>query len=289
MWAKVGIWCMRVIAPLPLGWVRALGSVLGHALYLFMASRRRIIMINLALCFPEQPLAQRRRWARACCVYFAQTLLDRAWLWHGRPEVVRQRLRLTGAAHELDGDMPTVIFAPHFFGLDAAGTALGQQIDRRFASIYLPQRNKVSDAWLRAGRKRFGDVQLFEQKDGSLKSIIAAVRAGGLLYLLPDMNYGRKDSIFVPFFGVQTSTVPSLPRFARLGRAKVVPVTARVTNTGYDIEVHPAWTNYPTGDENVDTTFMNRWLEGVIATMPEQYYWVHKRFKTRPRGEKRIY
>jgi KDO2-lipid IV(A) lauroyltransferase len=166
---------------------------------------------------------------------------------------------------------------------------LGQQIDRRFASIYLPQRNQVSDAWLRAGRMRFGDVQLFEQKDGSLKSIIAVVRAGGLLYLLPDMNYGRKDSIFVPFFGVQTSTVPSLPRFARLGRAKVVPVTARMTKKGYDIEVHPAWADYPTGDETADTAFMNRWLESVIATMPEQYYWVHKRFKTRPRGEKKFY
>jgi len=289
MWAKVGIWCMRLIAPLPLSWVRALGSVLGHALYVLMPSRRNIIMVNLALCFPEQPLAQRRRWARACCVHFAQTLLDRAWLWHGRSEVVRQRLSLTGAVHELDGREPTVIFAPHFFGLDAAGTALSQQIDRPFVSIYLPQRDKVSDAWLRAGRMRFGDVRLFEQKDGNLKGIVAAVRAGGLLYLLPDMNYGRKDSIFVPFFGVQAATVPSLPRFARLGRAKVVPVTARMTNTGYDIEVYPAWVDYPTDDEVVDTAYMNHWLEGVIATMPAQYYWVHRRFRTHPKGMKKVY
>jgi KDO2-lipid IV(A) lauroyltransferase len=280
---------MRLIAPLPLSWVRALGSVLGNALYVLMASRRHIIMVNLALCFPEQPLVQRRRWARACCVHFAQTLLDRAWLWHGRPEVVRQRLRLTGAVHEFDGNEPTVIFAPHFFGLDAAGAALGQQIDRRFSSIYMPQRNKVADAWLRKGRMRFGDVQLFERRDGDLKSIIAAMRAGGLLYLLPDMNYGRKDSIFVPFYGVSTATIPSLPRFARLGRAKVVPVTACLTRKGYEIEVHPAWANYPTGDETSDTAYMNRWLEGVITTMPDQYYWVHKRFKTRPLGEKTVY
>lgn len=287
MWASLGIWFMRLMAPMPLGWVRALGGVLGLALFALAADRRRIIMVNLALCFPDQPLAERRRWARACCIYFAQTLLDRAWLWHGRPDIVRQRLNLTGAVHDLDGHEPTVIFAPHFFGLDAAGAAVSQQIDRPIASIYMPQRNKVADSWLRRGRMRFGEVQLFERKDGSLKAIVAAVRAGGMLYLLPDMNYGRKDSIFVPFFGVKAATVPSLPRFARLGRAKVVPVTARLTKTGYDIEVHPAWADYPTNDEAADTAYMNRWLEGVIATMPAQYYWVHKRFKTRPKGEKK--
>lgn len=288
MWANVGIWCMRLIAPLPLSWVRALGSVLGNALYVLMASRRHIIMVNLALCFPEQPLAQRRRWARACCVHFAQTFLDRAWLWHGKPEVVHQRLGLSGALHELNGREPTVIFAPHFFGLDAAGTALSQQIERPFLSIYMPQRNKAADAWLREGRRRFGDVRLFERRDGNLRDIISAVRAGGLLYLLPDMNYGRKDSIFVPFYGVPAATIPSLPRFARLGRAKIVPVTARSTPTGYEIEVHPAWTGYPTDDEVADTAYMNRWLEGVIATMPQQYYWVHRRFRSQPKGAPKI-
>lgn len=287
MWVSMGILCLRLIALLPLSCVRALGSVLGFLLYMFVPSRRRIIMVNLALCFPDQPLVQRRHWARACCVYFAQTLLDRAWLWHGRPELVRRRLRLTGAVHELQGHEPAVIFAPHFFGLDAAGAAVSQQIDRPIASIYMPQRNKVADTWLRRGRMRFGDVRLFERKDGNLKAIVATVRAGGLLYLLPDMNYGRKDSIFVPFFGVNAATVPSLPRFARLGKAKVVPVTARLTKTGYDIEVHPAWTDYPTQDEVADTVYMNRWLEGIIATMPAQYYWVHKRFKTRPKGDKK--
>ncbi|EGI77376.1 lysophospholipid acyltransferase family protein [Hylemonella gracilis] len=287
MLAKFGIGCLRLLALLPLSCVRGLGSVLGLLLYVFVGSRRRIVMTNLALCFPDQPLAQRRRWARACCVYFAQTLLDRAWLWHGKPDVVSRRLRLTGAVHDLHGDAPTVIFAPHFFGLDAAGAAVSQQIHRPIASIYMPQRNKVADDWLRKGRMRFGDVRLFERKDGSLRSIVATLRAGGLLYLLPDMNYGRKDSLFVPFFGVNAATVPSLPRFARLGKAKVVPVTARLTESGYDIEVHPAWVNYPTEDEAADTDYMNRWLEGVIATMPAQYYWVHKRFKTRPKGDKK--
>jgi KDO2-lipid IV(A) lauroyltransferase len=283
-----GVLFMRLIAPLPLGLIRALGTVVGLALYVLAVPRRRVVMTNLALCFPQHSLAERRRWARQCFVYFAQAWFDRAWLWNGQPAVLRERLRLVGAVQELQGDTPTVIFAPHFFGLDAAGTAINDQIRRPMVSIYTPQRNQAVDQWLHDGRRRFGNLQLF-YRDQGVKGIVAALREGALLYLLSDMNFGPEESIFVPFYGVPAATVPSLPRFARLGRAKVVPVTARLTQQGYDIEVHPAWKDYPGRDVEADTAYMNRWLEGVIDTMPAQYYWVHKRFKTRPPGEPAVY
>ncbi len=283
-----GVLFMRLIAPLPLGMIRALGAVVGWVLYLLAVPRRRVVMVNLALCFPQQPLAVRRRWARECFVYFAQAWFDRAWLWHGREKVLRQRLRLVGAVDELRGTTPTVIFAPHFFGLDAAGIAVNDQIRRPMVSIYTPQRNKAVDQWLHDGRRRFGNLELF-YRDQGVKGIVAALRGGALLYLLSDMNFGPEESIFVPFYGVSAATVPSLPRFARLGRARVVPVTARLTKQGYDVEVHPAWPDYPSSDVAADTAFMNRWLQGVIDTMPSQYYWVHKRFKTRPPGESGVY
>ncbi|MBI2747187.1 MAG: lipid A biosynthesis acyltransferase [Burkholderiales bacterium] len=279
---------MRLIAPLPLSWIRGLGTVMGWVLYALAVPRRRVIMTNLALCFPQESLAVRRRWARECVVHFAQAWFDRAWLWNGKLEVLRPRLRIIGAVEELQGDTPTVIFAPHFFGLDAAGTAINDQIRRPMVSIYTPQRNEAVDQWLHDGRRRFGNLQLF-YRDQGVKGIVAALREGALLYLLSDMNFGPEESIFVPFYGVQAATVPSLPRFARLGRAKVVPVTARLTPQGYDIEVHPAWENYPSVDVQADTAYMNHWLEGVINTMPSQYYWVHKRFKTRPPGEPSVY
>ena len=103
------------------------------------------------------------------------------------------------------------------------------------------------------------------------------------------MNFGPEESIFVPFFGVQAATVPSLPRFARLAGAQVVPVVTRMTQTGYSVEVMPAWADYPTGDPAADTATMNLRLQDFIATMPAQYYWVHKRFKSRPAGEKPVY
>lgn len=283
-----GVLFMRLIAPLPLSWIRGLGTVMGWVLYVLAVPRRRVIMTNLALCFPQEPLAVRRRWARECVVHFAQAWFDRAWLWNGKLEVLRPRLRIIGAVEELQGDAPTVIFAPHFFGLDAAGTAINDQIRRPMVSIYTPQRNEAVDQWLHDGRRRFGNLQLF-YRDQGVKGIVAALREGALLYLLSDMNFGPEESIFVPFYDVQAATVPSLPRFARLGRAKVVPVTARMTPQGYDIEVHPAWKNYPSADVEADTAYMNRWLEGVINTMPSQYYWVHKRFKTRPPGEPSVY
>ena len=283
-----GVLFMRFIAPLPLSWVRGLGTVVGWVLYVLAVPRRRVVMANLALCFPQQPLALRRRWARECFVYFAQAWFDRSWLWNGPVEGLRRRLRIVGAVDELQGDAPTVIFAPHFFGLDAAGTAINDRIRRPMVSIYTPQRNETVDQWLHDGRRRFGNLQLF-YRDQGVKGIVAALREGALLYLLSDMNFGPEESIFVPFYGVSAATVPSLPRFARLGRAKVVPVTARITPQGYDIEVHPAWKDYPGSDVEADTAFMNRWLEGVINTMPSQYYWVHKRFKTRPPGEPPVY
>jgi KDO2-lipid IV(A) lauroyltransferase len=283
-----GVLFMHLIASLPLAWVRALGALLGYALYLLAVPRRRVVMTNLALCFPRQSLAQRRRWARQSFVYFAQAWLDRSWLWHGEPDRVRSRLRLTGAVQDLQGSQPTVVFAPHFYGLDAGGTALNQQLARPMVSIYTPQRSQAVDAWLHDGRRRFGQLRLFYRDEG-VKSIVSALRAGALLYLLPDMNFGRNESVFVPFYGVPAATVPSLSRFARLGRARVVPVVTRMTNTGYDVEVMPAWENFPTDDAVADTALMNQRLQGYIDSMPAQYYWVHKRFKDRPDGEPPVY
>jgi KDO2-lipid IV(A) lauroyltransferase len=139
------------------------------------------------------------------------------------------------------------------------------------------------------GRQRFGNVKMLNRADG-VKPIIQCLRKGGLLYLLPDMDYGKNDSVFVPFFAVEnTATIPSLSRFARLGKAKVVALYNRMTPEGYVAELTPAWENFPTDDHVADTARMNRELQAAIMTMVPQYYWVHKRFKTRPDGEPSLY
>jgi KDO2-lipid IV(A) lauroyltransferase len=272
------------IGCLPLSWVRATGVVLGWLLYLIVPSRRRVVQTNLSLCFPHWSADQIKQITRSTFIYFAQAWLDRGWLWHSKPEITLQRLTITGAVHELQGDEPTVVFAPHFVGLDAGWTALTQQIPRAFNTIYTDQENKASDAWILQGRRRYGSAGLFGRVEG-VKPLIAGLRAGQPLYLLPDMNFGPEESVFVPFYGVSAATVPSLSRFARLGRAKVVPVITRMTSQGYSVEVLPAWQHYPTDDATADTALMNARLQTYIDTMPAQYFWVHKRFKDRPQGE----
>ena len=288
MMTRVGIVLLRLLAPLPLPLVRGLGGWLGRLLYRVVGSRRRIALTNLALCFPDMPAAEREALARKAFEVFVQAWLDRAWLWHGDPEVTRTRLRMTGDLAPFEGSAPLLLFAPHFVGLDAGATALSQQVERQFATIYTPQSNKVVDAWVARGRQRFGNAKLYNRGDG-IKPIIAALRAGEPVYLLPDMDFGARDSVFVPFYGVPAATVPSLSRFARLGRARVVPVVTRLTPEGYDVQVLPAWEQFPSGDAEADTALMNQRLQSYIDVSPGQYYWVHKRFKTRPEGEPSVY
>ena len=288
MISRLGILFMRAIAPLPLPWVRAMGRVLGLLLHVVVRSRRKVVDTNLLLCFPHWSEQERRRVARDVFVNVAQSFLDRAWLWHADPEVVRSRVSLTGAVHELAGEEPVILFAPHFVGLDAGVTGVSQQLPRRFIGIYTTQSNPVVDAWVLEGRYRFGSARPMSRSEG-VREIVSALRAGSVMYLLPDMNFGPEESIFVPFYGVQAATVPSLSRFARLGRAKVVPLVTKLTPAGYELRLLDAWTGFPTSDVEADTALMNLRLQGYIDEMPAQYYWVHKRFKTRPPGEPGVY
>lgn len=285
---RIGLGFMSLLARLPLPLVRGLGWVLGQGLHLVAVRRRHIARTNWALCFPQQSEAERHRAIRQHFVHFAQAWLDRGWLWEGDPQTVRRRLTLSGDLQALAGTEPTVVFAPHFVGMDAGWTALTLQLPRRFCTIYAEQLNADVDRWMAEGRRRFGEPHVVAKTQG-VRPLVAALRDGEPLYLLPDMDYGPAESVFVPFFGVPAATVSSLPRLARLARAKVVPVTSRLTPDGYEVVVHPAWEGYPGGDVETDTAGMNHRLERLILDAPAQYYWVHKRFKTRPEGEPSFY
>jgi len=271
--------------PLPL--VRALGALLGGLLYLCVASRRHVVRVNLRLCFPAWSEAQRQRVARQVFVCFAQAWLDRAWLWHASPRVLRQRLRLSDPQGVLAHDGPTVLFAPHFVGLDAGWTCLAMQ-PLKLSPIYTQQSNVAVDDWVKQGRARLGEVSLYRREDG-VKRLLKGLRTGQWLYLLPDMNFGTEESVFVPFYGVPAATVPSISRFASLAGARVVPVVTTMTASGYEVRVLPAWTDVPSGDASADTALMNLRLQEWIDQHPAQYFWVHQRFKSRPPGEPSVY
>ncbi len=291
MITRFAILAIRLVGLLPLSWVRLLGRALGYVLWIVAVPRRSIVGANLRECFPELGAAERARLNRAVFVSFAQSWVDRGWLWHAKPDLLRRRLRLVGKPQDLlalQDRQPTLAFVPHFVGLDALLTTLALHLQRPLATLYTKQANPVADRWVVQGRERLGDVRLYQRADGP-KPLIASLRGGALLCLLPDMDFGSRDSIFVPFFGVQAATVTSLSRFAKLGRARVIPMVARMTDAGYEVRVLEAWSDFPSADTRADTVRMNRCLEGYVKDCPDEYYWLHRRFKSRPAGAPPVY
>jgi KDO2-lipid IV(A) lauroyltransferase len=282
---------MRFLSLWPLRWLRVLGHGLGRMLCLMAHSRRQIVQTNLRLCFPEKSVDEIDVLTRAHFVNFAQSLLDRAWLWHAPLQKVQSRLTWVGSAeafNQLDADAPRIIFAPHFVGLDAGGLALTLRASKPVSFIFVPQHNKLMNEWVNRGRQRFGNVKPYFKREG-VKQIMTGLRHGEMLHLSPDMDFGPDESIFVPFMGVTAATVPSLSRFARLGRANVLTLVTRMTTQGYEMSLSDVWQEFPTEDATADTLRMNRELEVAVRSTPAQYYWVHKRFKTRPEGEAAAY
>ena len=289
---------MIILSRLPLRALRALGAVVGFLLYKTVNKRAHVARVNLKLCFPHWSQDQVEAQVLRAFKYFSQAWLDRSWLWHGSAQKIESRFNWAGdmgeLTHLLNGsevgstEGALMVFAPHFVGLDVAWTALSLKRSGPLSTIYTPQSSKVADAWMRASRARFGRVNLFTREDG-VKRIISGLKKGELLYLLPDMNFGPEESIFVPFFGIPAATVPSLSRFAKLSGARVIPVTTQMTDQGYEIKVHESFKDFPSEDFVRDTAFMNQWLEDIIKVKPDQYFWLHKRFKTRPGSEKSFY
>ncbi len=282
--SHAGVLFMRLIAPLPLPLLRAMGWALGWLLYALIQPRRHVVRTNLSLCFPELSLQDRRILESKIFIKFTQAWLDRSWLWHGSRKQLDRRLHVTGDVDALKNEPRLVMFVPHFFGLDAAGMAITKDRLRTSCSIYSSQTNAVVDQWMLEGRTRFGEVRMFARHVG-LRDIANAIKAGEALYLLPDMDLGAQGAEFVSFFGYPTATITSLSRFTRLPKARVITVTARITPQGYDVHFSSPWVDFPTQDLVADTQRMNTELEALVRQMPEQYYWVHKRFKTRPPGE----
>ena len=156
--------------------------------------------------------------------------------------------------------------------------------------MYSRQKNSLVNALLLHGRTRFGNSILVSRQEG-IRPVIKSLREGVPLYYLPDMDYGSRDSLFVPFFGVLAATIPTLSRLARITGAKVVPCVTRQLpgGRGYVLKFYPAWEDFPGDSIEADTRRMNAFIEEHVLEMPEQYFWLHKRFKTRPQGEVKPY
>ena len=276
---------------LPLALLAQVGRGVGWLLYTLAGSRRRVVLRNLGLCFPDEPVAGRRALAREHFQWLGRSIVERCLLWYASPERLTRLIRIEGDVHLAErSDRAVMWLVPHFMALDVAGAATQLFQKQWVASIYQQQSDAVMDGAIRRGRLRFGQGEVFPRSD-SAKPLLRAIRRGTAFFNLPDMDFGARDAAFVPFFGVPAATLLAPSRMARALNMIVQPVVARMLpgGQGYVVRFLPPWEAFPTDDALADTARMNRWIEDEIRANPAQYLWVHKRFKTRPAGEPDVY
>jgi Kdo2-lipid IVA lauroyltransferase/acyltransferase len=279
---QAGLLVLWLVHFLPLPWIGALGSALGSVLYRF--GRGRVTRINLALCFPAMPEAERHALGERHFRMLGRNALELSVMTWGTEAELLRMTKVEGLEHLKAAEgRPVIALAPHFIGLNMGGIRVAYEYPGT-ASIYSRQKNPTVDRVFLKARTRFGAPHLVSRQEG-LRSVIRVVKSGKPFYFLPDMDFGRRDAVFVPFFGVQTATITTLPRLARLAGAVVIPVVTRQIGDGYLVKIYPPWDDYPTGDLEADVRRMNAFIEERVREMPDQYFWAHKRFKTRPPGE----
>lgn len=279
---QLGVFVLWLVHFLPLPWIAALGAGLGSILYRF--GRGRVTRINLALCFPQ--MSERERWELGLKHFkmLGRNALELSVMVWGSEEQLQRMIQVEGRENLLAAKgRPVIALAPHFIGLNMGGIRVAWEIPDS-ASVYSRQKNPTVDKIFWRARTRFGTPTLVSRQEG-LRNVIRVVKSGKAFYFLPDMDFGKRDSIFVPFFGVQAATITTLPRLAKLTGAAVIPVITRQVGDGYVVKFYPEWKDYPTGDLEADVRRMNAFIEERVLEMPEQYFWAHKRFKTRPPGE----
>ena len=289
MMVRLGIFILWLIHFLPFRIIVAIGSGMGSLLYLLAAERRKVGTINLKLCFPDMSDDARKKLLRDHFKMFGRGLIERSILWWSSAERIRGLIRVEGVEHfETMADKPTVLLTPHFVGMDAGGQWIAQHTDT--VCMYANQKNQYLTELLLQKRARFRNQLLYSRQQG-LRPILKGMRKNMPFIYPPDQDQGVRDGAFIPFFGVPAATMTSVPRIAQMTGAKILPGITRLlpNGKGYVLTFYPVWENYPSGDDVADARRMNEFIEQRILEMPEQYFWLHKRFKTRPEGEERFY
>ncbi|BCF87004.1 MULTISPECIES: lipid A biosynthesis lauroyl acyltransferase [Paraburkholderia] len=287
---NLAIGLLKLFALLPYGFVARLGDGLGWLLYQIPSRRRRIVHINLKLCFPEWSDERREEVAQKHFRHAIRSYLERSVQWFGSAKKLEKLIHLDSEIDLTDPNLPPTLFLGfHFVGIEAGSIFLNYSLKRPCGSLYQPMSNPQLEEVAKAQRGRF-DAEMASRAD-SARIVLRWLRDRKPVMLGADMDYGMRNSTFVPFFGVPTCTLTAVGRLAKVGRAQVVPFIGEVLPNykGYRLKVFKPWDNYPTGDDDADARRMNAFLEEQIPRIPEQYYWVHKRFKTRPPGDPSFY
>lgn len=277
---------LRLVAKLPFSWQISIGTFLGNLSYWLARDRRHAASVNLRLCFPELADNERELLLKKTFISNGIGLVEIAMAWFGDRERFNDKVTVTGIDNLNQAKAQgrgVLLLGAHFSTLEMGGL-LFHSIGELDAT-YRPNDNPFFDALMYNGRKR-NLSGVYDRKN--IRQAMKSLKAGKVLWYAPDQDYGPKNSVFAPFFGKEAATITATSRYAAFNSSPVVFYShyRNEDNSGYHIDFSPALVGYPTGDDVKDATLINQQIEIAIRRHPDQYLWLHKRFKTQRAGEK---
>ncbi len=287
MWLVIGL--LRLAALLPYRAQLKIGAWLGRLMNRLSKKRRRIVDTNLRLCFPEKSQAERDAIRDRCFENLGISLMEMAICWWWPDQKVKPLIEVRGLEHIeacRQQGRGVILLSGHFTSLEIGGRLLVQYIDMQ--AMYRTQRNRLFDSLLYSKRK--GYLADIVSRKNTLK-LLKGIRRGIPTWYAPDQDFRRERNVFAPFFGVPTATITASSRLAKSAKAAMLPYfpERKDDGSGYILHILPPLENFPSGDDLADATAINASIEQFVRQHPEQYMWVHQRFKTRPPGEDKIY
>lgn len=285
VWFGIGL--MWLAAQLPWGLQRALGSGLGWLAQWLAGSRRRAAARNLELCLPDMDAAERRRLLARSFAALGVGVFEFARAWWGSVAPMRRTVRIEGLEHlqaARAGGRGVLLVSGHFSTLELCGRLLCDHVP--LAGMYRLHDSPAMEWAVMRGRLRYA-VAMYTKDE--LRRTVRHLKQGGILWYAPDQDMKGKDTVFAPFFGIQASTITATHQLARLTGCAVVPFFHRRQGDRYVLRVAPALPDFPSADPVADTARVNAAIEAMVREAPDQYLWIHRRFKRRPEGEPAVY
>jgi KDO2-lipid IV(A) lauroyltransferase len=288
----LGLGFLYFLNTLPLSMNHAIGDALGWIAYHLPIDRKKVVDINLKLCFPNLSEQKLKQLALKHWQLFGRSITERGYLWLGSEAQIEKLVQVKSDIDMTDGKS-RLFFSMHLLGIEAGLIGISLYLNKRGLqspiTLYIKMKNDFFDQKIKHWRERFGGRMILRQQNA--REMIRAIRSNQAVAISPDMDLGIQDSVFVPFFGVPTCTVTSISRMAKIVQTEVCPVITTLNPDGksYTVHIGKPLENFPTDDEVADTLRLNQFFEAQIIPRPEEYYWVHKRFKNRPEGQARFY
>ncbi len=287
------MWCilavLRLVALLPFRAALAVGGGIGRILFRLSGRRQRIIDLNLARCFPEKSDVERERIKRACYRNIGISLIEMAICWWWPAERLRALVEVRGREHvdtlRAEG-RGVILLTGHFTSLEIGGRLLALFMPLQV--MYRTQRNELFDSFLYTRRSSYF-VNTVSRKN--TRQLIKGIRDGVPTWYAPDQDFARERNVFAPFMGIATATITACSRLAQSSGAAMLPFypERKADGSGYILHIEPPLADFPSGDDLADATAINRSIEKFARQQPENYMWIHQRFKTRPPGEPPFY